>query len=78
MVVHFQITEITRKLARRKYPGKNQFTPSTDTIYALARIFHLGPSRLLVLLDFRLAGSAVRRARLTRMAPSAGENSPDR
>jgi hypothetical protein len=38
----------------------------------------LAPSRLLVLLDFRLAGSAVRRARLTRMAPSAGENSPDR
>ena len=34
ILVHLQLTEITRKLARRKYPEKNQFTSSADTMYA--------------------------------------------
>jgi hypothetical protein len=34
-LVCLQITEITRKLARRKYLDKNQFTSSVYTMYAL-------------------------------------------
>jgi len=37
-LVNLKIIEITRELARRKYPNKNQFTSSAYTMYALVDV----------------------------------------